>query len=370
MKTLDRYILRQFFSPLALIVLGIAGLVLLVQVVDTLPGFRDWKAPLSYIALFHALQFPYLVLQVLPMGIMLATLISLGGLARTSELAAMRAGGISPARISQPILMAALCLALLDGAMAEWVVPASTDRAHYVQKVLIEKRNTDYDSPWRERMVKGATGGRQIYLDHYDASRGNMGGVVVLEEKDGRLLSRIDASGGRYEPEGWVLYGGVERSFNAAGFEAKVRRFKRLPLPALKEKPSDFVVESNQREEDLLLLSSAKLMRIIQVLRTTGADSRREESCLHVRLAYPLACFVLALLGCSIPFLFPSGRRAVAGAAIGLLATLAAGMLYLVCIQVGVSLGTDGVLPPMAGAWIGNLAFGGLGAVALWRANH
>jgi lipopolysaccharide export system permease protein len=249
-------------------------------------------------------------------------------------------------------------------------VPASTDRAHYVQKVLIEKRNPEADQPWRERMVKAASGGRQIYLDHYDADRGNMGGVVILVEKDGCLLSRIDASGGRYEPEGWVLYNGIQRSFGPDGMEATLHRFRRLPLPDLKEKPFDFVVESNQREEDLLLFSSTKLLRIIHVLRATGADSRREEACLHVRLAYPLACFVLALLGCSIPFLFPYGRRAVAGAAIGLLATLAAGMLYLVCIQVGVSLGTDGVLAPVVGAWIGNAVFASLGGLALWRANR
>jgi len=238
------------------------------------------------------------------------------------------------------------------------------------EKVLIEKRNVNYDSPWRERMVKGISGGRQIYLDHFDADRGEMGGVMILAQQGGTLTSRMDALRGHYEGGVWTFEDGVERTFKPNGAEASVRSFKSWPLPDMKEAPADLVVESNQREEDLLLLSSATLLRIIHVLRTSGADSRKEESCLHVRLAYPLACLVLAMLGVSIPFLFPYGRRAVVGAAVGLLVTLGAGMLYLVFIQVGLSLSTGGILSPLAGAWIANLAFSALGIAALLRANR
>ncbi len=112
-KKLDRYILSEFAAPLGLVVLGLAFLVLLVQFVDTLPRLREWGARGQDIVLYFIFQFPYLATQVLPVGVMLATLVSLGGLSRSSELTAMGAGGASAAPAHRPAyLLAALGISL------------------------------------------------------------------------------------------------------------------------------------------------------------------------------------------------------------------------------------------------------------------
>ena len=99
MRKLDRYILSEFLGPLGLVTVGLATLVLLVQLVDQLPRLKQWNPSGADVLLYYVLQFPYLVTQVVPVAVMLATLIALGSLARGSELTAMGAGGVSrPAR--------------------------------------------------------------------------------------------------------------------------------------------------------------------------------------------------------------------------------------------------------------------------------
>jgi lipopolysaccharide export LptBFGC system permease protein LptF len=156
-------------------------------------------------------------------------------------------------------------------------------------------------------------------------------------------------------------------------FDAEGRVRQAVPFLTLEEDlgstPRDFMVDSDKKEEDLAQLSMSELLSIIRRLDATGGDNRKERAVLQVRISYPFSCFILALLGVSLPYLFPSGRRALAGAALGLVTALGCGMLYLVFIQVGLSLGKSGALPTVLGAWLGNLLFGMAGAYTLWRVN-
>lgn len=370
MKKIDRYILGEFAAPLALVVLGMTSLVLLVQVVDSLPRLREWHATTAEIIGFHAFQIPFLIAQVLPMGVMLATLIALGNLARSSELAAMGAGGISRLRIAQPLLLAALALSLGHFVLSETLVPAAGARSRWIQKVQIEKRDVDFDQSWREHMAKSLSGGRQLYTDHFDAINGVMQKVSILRFNGDQLLERIDSEGARYNAGGlWDLGPGLQREFDAAGHVSSATPFKTLTMD-LEAKPRDFMVDSDKKDTDLIQLSIRELRSIISRLQATGEDDRKERVVLQVRISYPLSCFILALLGVSLPYLFPSGKRALAGAAWGLLASLVCGMLYLVFIQVGISLGKSGALPVLLSAWLGNLVFGAVGAYTLWRVDR
>jgi lipopolysaccharide export system permease protein len=301
---------------------------------------------------------------------MLATLISLGGLARNSELAAARAGGISGFRIALPILLASLGISLALLALSETLVPRATHYSRYIKKVLIEKRNMDFDVQWRNNMAKSIFGMRQLYAKEYDGASGVMRDLILIQRRDGKIAERLDAKIMSYSPsDGWKLFDGVERTFDPEGEELTLRPFTQWRVPMV-EKPVDFMVDSDKREQDLLQMSVAELSRLVAVLKQTGGDFRKELVCLHVRISYPFSCFILALLGVSLPFLFPSGRRAMAGAALGVLASLGTGMLYLVFIQIGLSLGKSGSLPVLTAAWLGNIIFLILGSVTLWKVNR
>jgi lipopolysaccharide export system permease protein len=370
MKALDKYILKEFLAPLLLVVFGLASLVTLVEFVDKLPRLREWHATGRLIFLYHLTRFPFLATQVLPIGVMLATLIALGGLARNSELIAARAGGVSSLRLGMPILGASLLISLLLFAGSETVMPRANYYSHYIEKVLIEKRDMNFDVQWKNNMAKSILGDRQLYAREYDGVRGAMKEVVLIQRQKGLILERYDARQMIYDADhGWKLIDGVERTFDAEGDEKTLRHFTEWPVP-MTEKPVDFMVDSDKKEQDLLELSIQELSDIIKVLKETGADYRKELVCLNVRISYPFSCFILALLGVALPFLFPSGRRALTGAAMGFLVSVGCGMLYLVLIQIGLSLGKTGSLPILLAAWLGNITFLAVGGLTLWKVNR
>jgi lipopolysaccharide export system permease protein len=338
--------------------------------VDKLPQWRPWSPSPQLIFLYWLTHFPYLVTEVLPIGVLLSALISLGGLARNSELAAARAGGVSGIRIAAPILAAALAISILHFGISEFVISKASDYSRYIEKVLIQKRDVNFDVAWRSNMAKSLSDNRQLFCKDYDSSLGQMRQVIIITRQDQRISGRIDAQSMDYKPgAGWTLHNGVERVFNAEGDETSLRNFKQWPA-AVNEGPRDFMVDSDKHEDDLVELSMAELKDIIAVLMKTGADYRKELICYYLKVSVPFSCFILALLGVSLPFLFPSGRRAVTGAAVGLLVSIGCGMLYLVCIQIGLSLGKLGYLPMLLSAWIGNLVFLGAGLSALWKASR
>ena len=79
---------------------------------------------------------------------------------------------------------------------------------------------------------------------------------------------------------------------------------------------------------------------------------------LYARLANPWTCLVVVSI--AVPFGAPSGRRNVF---VGVAASIFICFAYFILQRIGLALGTGGYLPPLIGAWLPNVLFGGAG---LW----
>ena len=79
---------------------------------------------------------------------------------------------------------------------------------------------------------------------------------------------------------------------------------------------------------------------------------------MHGRLAAPWTCVVVVLI--AIPFGTVSSRRNVF---VGVAGSIFICFAYFVLLQLGLALGTGGMLPAALAAWFPNLIFGGAG---LW----
>ncbi len=85
------------------------------------------------IALYFLWKIPEIVNQILPLAVLMTTLMTLGGMSRTSEITAMRSCGISIARISAPLLGLAAVVSILALAGGEFLVPYSVNKTQYIQ---------------------------------------------------------------------------------------------------------------------------------------------------------------------------------------------------------------------------------------------
>ena len=86
---------------------------------------------------------------------------------------------------------------------------------------------------------------------------------------------------------------------------------------------------------------------------------------LYLKISFPLTNFVVVLIGTALAIRVRRGGLAIS---FGLAVFIS--FVYYAIIRTGQALGHSGTLPPLIGAWLGNLVFGGLGLELLRRARR
>lgn len=362
MKIISRYILAEFLQPLLFIVAAFVGLYVIAQLVDEMRMFVSHHPPLSQIILYYTFRIPYFIIQVMPLSVLLAALLSLGQLARQNELIALRSCGISFRQVAMPILLAAVGIAAFVLIFDEIVIPITNPRAEYIKKVNIERKDDEAYYFRREHITRSLAGQRIIYIKRFDALAGKMEDVIYFEmDANMNILRRLDAPYAHWVSPFWIFENGVERTFGPGGEIIALDAFKKIELN-LKESPREFINEEKDAQQ-LLSMPARELQKRIRTLKEAGINPNKEEVNFHLKFSFPFANVILALLGISLPFIFPSGRRALVGAAIGFVITLVTGFFYIGFIAIGTSLGNNGTLSPVLSVWLANIVFGTLG---LW----
>src|SRR5262249_39654372 len=120
------------------------------------------------------------------------------------------------------------------------------------------------------------------------------------------------------------------------------------------ERPSDLTIQEPEPYE----MSTKTLRKQIERLESLGVPTRKLEVELRMKLALPLTCFVVTFLGIPLA-LRGKGNRAKGIASAGILA-----LAYMGFVQFGKAL-AQRVIPPLMGAWLGNIVFIAIG-LSLW----
>jgi lipopolysaccharide export system permease protein len=108
-----------------------------------------------------------------------------------------------------------------------------------------------------------------------------------------------------------------------------------------------------------------ELRSFVDRMRASGGSVPRYLVDLHLKLAFPLVNFIVVLIGASL-----ATQLRLRSAAIGFGLSVAISFLYYALMRTGQALGHTGALPPYAAAWLGDLAFGLMAVLMLWRAQR
>lgn len=358
MKILDRYVLREFLGYLAL---GLAGFIVIFVVVDVfekIDVFLDHRAPVPLVARFYAYRAPEVVVQVLPVALLLATFLAFGQLNKFGELTAMRSCGLSLVRILGPVFGVALGCVAGALALGEYVVPwANRERDRIFEERIQGVRRAE--ALERADVTYLGRGGNILYARLYLVPQRRMHEVSLQEFERGALTRRVDAAEANWDGVRWVFLAGIERRFERG--EETARRFDRLPVPSLVERPEDFAKETRQPDE----MNWFELRDHVVRLRASGARVANYLVDLHLKLAFPLVNLIVVAIGASI-----ATRLRLQSAAVGFGLSVAIAFLYYAFMRTGQALGHQGALPPYLAAWLGDLVFGVVGLVMLARQNR
>lgn len=356
MKIVDRYLSCRVFLPLLLVFAAFVVIFVLVDLFDHAHAFIDQSVPAGIVLMYYLYSTPLIVVLTAPVAMLLAVLLSVGRLSRRREIMAFKASGFSLYRVLAPVLVLAALLSVVGLVVAELAVPPATRQKIRIEEEYIERGRSD--PRVRDDVIHMRPDG-SIFLAHrFDVRRSTIEGVTVEEfGADLRPTRRIDAQRATWDGSRWVLIEGRVRTF--ADDAEEVSAFDRMVLPYEDPTPRDL----GTRRLDPQEMGYFELRDYARRLAASGNDVRELLVELRLKIAFPFASLIMALLGAP----FAAGTRR-SGFAVAFAAALTISFLYYGFIQVGQVLGRQGVLAPGLAAWIANVVFAGIGTVLLARA--
>jgi lipopolysaccharide export system permease protein len=357
-RILDRYILREFLRYL---LLGLAGFIVIFVVVDLfekIADFLDSRAPLGLVARFYLYRAPEVIVQVMPVALLLATFLALGQLNKFGELTAMRAAGRSLGSILAPVFGVAIAAAVASLLLGEIAVPRANQERDRIWDEQIRRiqRQTPTE---RADVTYLGEGGRIFIMRLYLIRERRMHEVSLQEFRAGELIRRIDAAEATWDGARWVFSSGFLRSFE--GGRETATPFVRMGVDGIGERPEDFAKELRSPDQ----MNYFELRRYIDRLRASGARVANYLVDLHLKLAFPLVNVIVVMIGAAV-----ATRLRLQSAAVGFGLSISIAFVYYGFMRTGQALGHNGALPPYVAAWMGDIAFGAVGAVMMMQAQR
>jgi lipopolysaccharide export system permease protein len=363
LRILDRHVLREFVLYLLLGLCTFVGIYLIVDLFEKLDVFVDHQAAVGLILSYYLYKLPVIVVQVLPLAMLLAAILSLGAMRRLNEVTAMQSCGLSPLRITLPILVLAAIVTVGAFALGEELVPGAYRREQQTLDVRIKKKRPA-DALGRSDIRYMGRAGR-VYLARQYAPRPPALIDLSLQqfrtgENRQQLWRRIDAASAHWGSNGfWQMETGYLRLLDDD--REWVAGFRRYGDSRCVEEPDEFA----QPESDPFFMNRHQLRDYIRRISEGGAQVQQYRVDYHLRAAFPVANLIMVLLGSCLSLRILRGTMALS---FGL--SISLGFAYYGFVRAGQALGYTGHLPPLLAAWMGNMVFGIVGGLLFWRANR
>ncbi len=372
MKSIDRYVLRQFIQTAIFALIAFTVIFLVIDLMENMDDFLDHNASFGMIATYYLYFIPEILKLMLPVGMLLSALFTTGRLSTFSELTALKSSGMSLYRFMAPMLVFALLISFASIYFNGWVVPSANKKKleiarGYFQKYIeyVEKNNIFIqDSPTRILSIGN-------FDDHQ-----NVATHITLTDFDPKdptiVVSRIDADKMNWNSatSSWTLVDGTQRKFQegtddesqpgkiVATPKEEIFKFASLPMGSLDFSPDDIKKKQELPDE----MSYNDLEKFIDDEKRAGHDVSRWLVDFHGKIAFPFANFIVVLFG--IPF-SSIKRRGGLGVEFGI--AIAICFSYMIFLKLSQAFGYNGDINPLLTAWLANIIFLAAGIYNLWR---
>lgn len=349
-KLIDLYVTRLSLRIIGLALFALLGLFYISSFVDLseklFKGTATGRMVLQYLW-FSTPEFLYFII---PMSILIATLVTVGGLTKSSELIVMRACGVSLYRVAAPLLLIALGASSVLFLLEERVLGYTRRRSDEIQQVIRGRTPRTFNVLNQKWIV--SRDGNIYHYAYFDPRRREMTGLSIFsfDPRDNKLARRTDVkravyTGAAADPALWRGKDGWTREFAGDA----VRYAPALELDVKLEEPEYFMTERPEAER----MSYTQLRDYIRDLRTSGLNVLPSTVALYRKLAFPFVTIIMTLI--AVPFAVTTGRR---GALYGIGVGIVLAIVYWVTISIFAAIGSAGLISPILAAWVPNLLFG------------
>ncbi|MBQ8919774.1 MAG: LptF/LptG family permease [Acidaminococcaceae bacterium] len=361
MRLLDKYVLKELFYPFIFGVASFSSIFIASSMLFKIVKYiTTYGASGSSVARLFMYSMPEVINYTFPMSVLLATLMAFGKLSSSSEIVAMKSGGISYYRIVAPVVALGFIVSMFSVVWAEKVVPPSKYEA---KRILAEEIKGDAKPKTQEHVViKTLSGNTQriTYARSFDEKTGIMNNVTIEEFNRNRLSRVQTAKTATWENSQWVLQNGTVFTMDEKNGIKSRASFKRQVIP-LNTTPREISWEQKEADE----MTLGELRGYIKVLERQKQPTSYYWTEIFMRFAIPLASFVFAMLGAPL-----GTQRQRSGSSIGLGISVIVIFVYYGIMAFTTGLGKGGVIPPFLGAMSSNIVCFIAGVVMLKKADY
>ncbi|MCY4339623.1 MAG: LPS export ABC transporter permease LptG [Gammaproteobacteria bacterium] len=299
MTVVENYLMRQIGLGLLIAAALLLPLFSFFDLIDQMEHIGEGLFRMRDAFYIVLLLLPRRLIQLLPFIALIGNVIALGRLALNSEIIAMRAAGLSPARISLASFKVGLCLLLLLGALEQYGAP-------YLQKKAISHR--------LEVLNQSGELGADLGIWTRDQNRIMRLGeaiqatlvqdveIFTLDEQ-GLLDEYIYAQDAEIiNNDLWRLHNVAIKEFNGAHIDTR-------SLARMSWRPFLSAAQIDKLTRPLESLSPEELYHYIEYLKEAG--QQYDEISLAFWRKFGAGLIMLAMLLLSVPFVFGSIRTGI-----------------------------------------------------------
>lgn len=351
-RQIDRYIWGALLPYTGLSLLILTTILLTQQAARFAEVLGGVETPLGLVSEVVFNLLPNILVFSVPMSVLTGTATGFSRLGSDSELVAMRAAGVGTWRILSPALLLGVVVCVFTLYTGFVWAPAS---ARNLTEVALRAALYKLESPVEPRSFYTGMPGKVVYVRDGDREKGQWGRVFMHWLEPGGGVRLVTAAGGRLDTSGEQTELVLEDAFmttlteeegGAGGGRVTTEHSARLRF-----------------RDDRLNLSRAQLFEKIRGrtpeleelgweelrARATGSDNetRKARGALHRRLSMCMAPLAFVLLGGGFGLKIGRGGRSF-----GVLASLAALVIYYLLALLGEQMWRAGLVPPVYGAWL------------------
>ncbi len=358
MNTLDKYILRQV---LEMFVMGVFVFTSIIFASDTfitlIKQIALYGIPFKVALMIIILNLPAVFVMTIPMGVLLATVMTLNRLSLASEITVMRSCGIGLNRIAKPIFIFALVMSIASFFINETIVPITTKQSKDLALWALGQKNIPEGKQnfiFKELKDNG-TLKRLFYVGY--CKKKVLHNITVLDMSKEDTIQVLQAQDGATSPKGW--------EFNRGAIYTVADDGQILNTTFFEQSVAQFGVDLS-RELNQNVAKEHNFMSLLKYMKLHPDQISDQKNiylvALYDKIALPITTVVLVLLGVPLAITPPRVRYNR-----GFLFSILIIFAYYLIRALSISFGEAGSIPPFFAAWMANIILSTFGALMYYK---
>lgn len=351
---LDKFILKQI---LEVFFLGVVVFTSIIFASDTfislIKQISTYGMSINIAFMIILLNLPAVIVMTIPMSVLFSTVMTVNKMCLQSEITILKACGISIKRISKPIFVFSIVMALFTFFINETIVPLTTSQSKTLALYALVQRNIPEGK--RNFTIKELKDGnylkRLFYVEKCEDKL--FANVSILDLSDKNKIQILQAKTGTSVVEGWQFDNASVYTINKEG--------KTLNTSWIEKTIVDFGSDIQKQLDKANDGSDFNVLQLMPYLSSQNSDiSAKTLAKYQVRfwekIALPITTVIFVLLGIPLAITPPRVRHNR-----GFLFSIAIIFFYYVIRAFSMSLGYNYTINPFFAANLPNFILGFIG---------